>query len=359
MTFDRRAAGPAARSLCRMKRLLAVLTALVVLLTGCRSLPPLEWQRVTPAGNCHCADGSPFGFWERRADPARVVFFLNGGGVCWDARSCAFTGERGESDFYDWGNDAATPENRSGMFDTTRSDNPFAAYSYLYVSACTGDAHLGDATRKYSSELTVEHRGYANGTAALDYLAEHYPHATEVVVVGKTAGSVAAPVYGALVADRLPGAKVTVFGAQSGAWPDNPALTTEVLQAQWGTAGALPGWAARAGTVPRFWVEAGRHNPALVLARFDFAYDPKAASEVTRWMDGDPPDLLATIDRNEAAIEAAGVLLHSYTAPGADHQIFEPDKFYELEVNGVRLTDWLGKVVAHQSPADVHCDTCD
>ena len=164
---------------------LALLAVLAVVLAGCGTSDrtALEWQLVTPAADCRCADGSPFTFFQRRADPAKVVFFLNGGGVCWDATMCAITGERGENDFYDWSVQGAEPENRSGMFDTTRSDNPFAGYSFVYVSACTGDAHLGDAGL---------HRGHANGTAALDYLAAHYPDAAQVVVVGKTAGSVAA-----------------------------------------------------------------------------------------------------------------------------------------------------------------------
>lgn len=340
--------------------LLAVLT---VVLAGCSTPEEMEWTRVVPAADCHCADGSQFAFWERRADPSKVVFFLNGGGVCWDATSCAFTGDHGESDFYDWNMAGTDPENRSGMFDTTRSDNPFAGYSFLYVSSCTGDAHLGNVAQKYSPELTVEHRGYVNGTAALDYLAEHYPGARQVVVIGKTAGSVAAPIYGGLVADRLPNAKVTVFGAQSGAWPDNPDFNAGILDARWGAYDAVPDWAVtglavRDWGVPRFWIQAARHDPRLVLARFDFAYDPSAAKEVTRWMAGNPPDLRKVIDANEAAIEAAGVQLHSYTAPGADHQIFEPDKFYEIEVDGVRLVDWLGTLVTGDPPADVHCDRC-
>jgi hypothetical protein len=337
-----------------------LLAALAVVLAGCGTRKELVWDRVVPAGDCHCADGSQFSFWERRADPAKVVFFLNGGGVCWDAEMCAFTGDRGESDFYNWNLSGVEPENRSGMFDTTQAGNPFADYSFLYVSSCTGDAHLGDISQKYSPESTVEHRGYVNGTAALDYLAEHYPNAEQVVVIGKTAGSVAAPIYGGLVADRLPGAKVVVFGAQSGAWPDNPDFNAGILDARWGAYGAMPGWAVNGRTVrdwgvPGFWIRAGLHNPRLVLARFDFAYDPRATSELTQWLDG---NLLAEIDGNETAIQAAGVSLHSYTAPGADHQIFEPDKFYEIEVKGVRLVDWLHTLITDQPPDDVHCDQC-
>ncbi len=44
-----------------------------------------EWEKVVPGGDCMCADGSEFAFWERRADPTKVVFFLDGGGTCYDA----------------------------------------------------------------------------------------------------------------------------------------------------------------------------------------------------------------------------------------------------------------------------------
>ncbi|GAA1695346.1 hypothetical protein GCM10009830_49040 [Glycomyces endophyticus] len=344
---------------------LLLLLAMSLALSGCALFSdrePLEWTQVVPEGDCRCADGSPFAFWERRADTTKVVLFLNGGGVCWTAATCAFTGERGESDAYTWSVQGVEPENRSGMFDTTRGDNPFADFSFVYVPACTGDAHLGDAVREYAPGLTVAHRGAANGAAALAHLAAQYPDAEEVVVVGKTAGSVAAPVYGGLVADLLPDAEVTVFGAQSGAWPDHPGFNTEVLDTAWGAYDAAPAWATDGLTadewgVPQLWVRAGLHRPDLVLGRFDFAYDPNATSELTEWL-ADPPDLLAEIDRNEAFIEGEGVPLHSFTAPGADHQIFEPDKFYDLEVEGVGLAEWVEALVGDDPPADVHCSEC-
>ena len=61
-----------------------------------------EWDRIVPGGDCVCADGSEFAFWERQADPTKVVFYLDGGGACFDATTCALTGTNGESDFYNW-----------------------------------------------------------------------------------------------------------------------------------------------------------------------------------------------------------------------------------------------------------------
>ena len=51
-----------------------------------------EWEKIVPGGDCVCADGSEFAFWERQADPTKVVFYLDGGGACTDATTCAFTG---------------------------------------------------------------------------------------------------------------------------------------------------------------------------------------------------------------------------------------------------------------------------
>ena len=332
--------------------------------TPATTTPPGDrtWKKVALGGDCECADGSEFVFWERRADPTRVVFFLDGGGACFDAECCAFTGlGTGGVENYDW-KITDDPADEDGIFNFARADNPFRDYSFLYVPACTGDAHLGDITRKYSPRLTVEHKGFVNGTTALAYLAEHYPDAAQVVV-GKTVGSVAAPVYGGLVADLLPDARVTVFGGQSGSIPDDPELNARFFGELWRAYDNMPDWEVNEGLTardwgpPRFWIQAGLHDSEIVFARFDYAYDESAARGAAS-IGSDPSKLLAVIDANEAAIEKAGVDLHSYTAPGDGHGIFEYPKFYELEVNGEKLVDWVTRLIEGKSVDDVHCKKC-
>jgi Pectinacetylesterase len=325
----------------------------------------VEWKTIVPGGDCACADGSEFAFWERRADPDKVVFYLDGGGICVDARTCAFSGTAGESDFYNWSVEGENPAFLgSGIFDFDRADNPFADYSVIYVASCTGDADLGDAIRHYSPELTVEHNGFVNGTAALTYLAEHYPDANQVVVAGRSSGSVAAPVYGGLVADLVPNARVTVLGAESGAFPDDPDFNAKVLGELWGAYGNMPEWEVNEGLtardwgIPRFWIQAGLHEPDIVMARFDYAFDPNQERTVEALTGLDAANLVALIDANEAAIEAAGVVQYSYTAPGDEHLILEVDRFYEIEVNGVTFVDWVDALLAREPLEDVHCDPC-
>ena len=289
--------------------------------------------------------------------------FLDGGGTCFDAKSCAFTGlGTGGEGNYDWSIYGEDPAQEGGIFDFARADNPFRDSSFISVPVCTGDMHLGDVTREYSPELTVEHNGFVNGTTALSYLAEHYPDAAQLVVVGKGGGSVAAPVYGGLASDLLPDAQVTVLGAVSGHLPDDPDLN-EFFGERWGAYANMPDWEVNEGLTardwgaPRFWIQAGLHDPEIVLARFDFAYDAEAAEDAV--LSGrDPSELLASIDANEAAIEEAGVVLHSYTARGDGHRILEWPTFYELQVNGEKFVDWVSRLIEGETVDDVHCMQC-
>jgi hypothetical protein len=329
--------------------------------SGSSTAEDSEWEKIVPDGDCQCADGSSFAFWVREADPTKVVFYLDGGGACWDATTCAFTSA--ESTTYDWNLAGEDPAQEGGIFDLSNPDNPFADYTFVFVPYCTGDVHLGDITREYSPELTVEHNGFVNGTTALAYLTENYPDADQVVVVGLSAGSAAAPVYAGLVSDALPDAHLTVLADSSGAYPDEPDLNVEIL-GQWGTFETMPDWEVNAGltardwSIPRFWIQAGLHDPEIVLARFDHAYD-EVQTLFMELAGLAPSNLVASIDTNEAAIEDAGVIQHSYTAPGHDHGIVVGGEFYEMEVNGVTLVDWVEAVLAGEPLPDVHCDDCE
>ena len=102
------------------------------------------WEKVVPGGDCACADGSEFNFWVREADPTKVVLFLEGGGACFDATTCAFTAE--ETTTYDWNiSPDDEPALMGGIFNLDREENPFADYSFVYVPYCTGDVHLGNS----------------------------------------------------------------------------------------------------------------------------------------------------------------------------------------------------------------------
>jgi hypothetical protein len=315
------------------------------------------WRRVVPGGDCQCADGSKFSFWIRKANPKKVVFYLQGGGACFSAKTCAR-----RSDLYRTNiRSDDGPTGQAGMFDFAERRNPFADYSIVYVPYCTGDVHLGNTTTKYAPGLTVRHKGYVNGTAALDHLTATFPDATNVAVIGESAGSVAAPLYAGLASDRLPKARITVLADGSGSYPDVPRVNNII--AAWGAGNALPDWAKSDGrggkrwSFPGFFIQSGRHNPKIVFARHDHAYDE--VQELFNSLAGIPAkDLPSLIDRNETQIENAGVNLLSYTAPGNAHTVVSDEPFYTEQVNGQRFVDWVTRLIERKPVADVHCRQC-
>lgn len=316
---------------------------------------PPGWEQIVPQGDCQCADGSAFSFWVREADHDKVVFYLQDGGACFSAETCA-----PDSGLYQTTiADGAPPD--GGIFDFANADNPFTDHSVVYVPYCTGDGHLGNTITKYGPGLTVQHKGYVNGAAALDHLVATFPDTTEVVVVGESAGSIAAPLYGGLISDRLPDARITVLADGSGSYPDLPRLN-EIIAA-WGTQDAIPGWpdngepSVEQWSFPGLFVQSGRHRPDIVFARHDYAYDHNQAS----WypLAGIPAhDLLSLIDANETQIEDAGINLLSYIAPGDDHTVLTDGTFYTETVNGVQLVDWVERLINGENVADVHCSDC-
>jgi hypothetical protein len=320
--------------------------------------PAPVWEQVVPGGDCQCADGSEYSFWVREADPERVVLFFQGGGACFSAESCSFT----DGTYKVTTGVVDDPSARDGIFDVENEENPFADHSFVYVPYCTGDVHIGDATTEYAPDLTVQHKGFVNGSAALDHLLATFPDAAEVFVTGESAGAIPTPLFAGLVSDHLPDADIAVLADGSGAYPDVPGINT-TIGTLWGTQAAVPDWPETEGVAPEDWsipglfVHAGLHAPDIVFARHDYAFDE--AQVFYAGLAGIPgSELVTLIDANETQIEAEGVDLLSYIAGGSQHTVLGQERFYTEEVEGVPLLDWVTRLAEGEEVDDVHCTEC-
>ena len=323
------------------------------------TVAPAKWRAVTASGECMCADGSPYTYYIHEADPAKVVFFLQGGGACFDASTCAF--DSGSYRVKLGPNDDPNTFS-SGVFDFTDQRNPLADYSFVFAPYCTGDVHIGNATHEYGPQLTVQHKGSIDATTALKALATQFPDAKQLVVTGESAGSVPTPLYAGLAHDMLPNAEITVLADGSGAYPDVPAINNVIGQV-WGTESAIPPWPENAGLTAATWsfpglfVQAHKHDPQIIFGRHDYAFDFVQSFFAT--LAGIPADdLVSLIDKNETQIEQAGVDLRSYISPGKSHTVLSKPQFYTETVEGVPLVDWVSDLVRRQPDLDVHCTDC-
>ncbi len=314
------------------------------------------WEAVTAPSDCMCSDGSEFQFFVREGNPAKVVLFFEGGGACFSAETCG-----PESETYKRAINSPAGLT-DGIFDTDEERNPFLGWSMVYVPYCTGDVHIGNATTDYGNGVVVEHKGYVNGNAALAELVQRFPDAMDLVVTGESAGSVPTPLYAGLAGDLLPAARITVLGDGSGAYPDSDGLNAGI-GALWGTPNAIPAWPENEGltagdwSFPGLYVQAGAHNPNIVFARHDYAFD-----EVQAFFSGlvgiDAAQLDTLIDGNETLIEDSGLELWSYIAPGGGHTVLSGAGFYSETVNGTALVDWVTALVNGEPVEDVHCEVC-
>lgn len=315
-----------------------------------------EWTSIAPGGECACADGSEFVFWDRPQDPERLVLFFQGGGACFDATTCAYSGGTYSS------NVGGPPGNFGGLFDTDDPDNPVATFSTVYVPYCTGDLHLGATVADYDG-LEVNHLGHVNAMAAIEHVLAAYPELDELFVTGISAGAIPSPFYAALLSERYPDTRITVLADGSGGYSRATALDGGIGSA-WGTSAILPDWPsarnadATAWSIPGLFVRAAAHAPDLVLARFDYAYD--GVQDFFRRITGAATDdLLAEIEDNDRWIrDESGRSFATYTAPGTGHTVLLSPALGALEVEGVRLMEWIAALLAGADVPDVRCEVC-
>ena len=100
-----------------------------------------------PLQDTLCRDGSKTGIGVRLLpDASAVMIYLQGGGACYDAKSCEqnanapIAGQNfSRAKFDDW---VKTLGNQ-GVFNTENPSNPVARWNHVYVPYCTGDLHGG------------------------------------------------------------------------------------------------------------------------------------------------------------------------------------------------------------------------
>lgn len=192
------------------------------------------WNELRPGGAAACSRGQPFGFFVRpplgagavsgAPAVARVLVEFEGGGACWDARTCRPNPSspfKADVGFTRLGIEAANggaalpggfgAAALSGVYDGGNPANPFPAadWMHVYVPYCTGDLHWGNATRAYGPGVTVLHRGAVNAGAAVGWVVREVAVAgvAQVVVTGCSAGGYGAAMWGAHLAAAYPTAK--------------------------------------------------------------------------------------------------------------------------------------------------------
>ena len=152
-----------------------------------------DWHWV-PREDTLCRDGSKTGIGVRLLPDAKaVMIYLQGGGACYDAKSCAenasapIAGENfSRAKFNTW---VETLGNQ-GVFNTQDPSNPVSRWNHIYIPYCTGDLHGGAKENAAVSGVEGKQQfvGYRNLQNDLKLLAPFFHKAEDVALMGASAG---------------------------------------------------------------------------------------------------------------------------------------------------------------------------
>jgi hypothetical protein len=192
-------------------------------------------------------------------------------------------------------------------------------------SNCTGDVHVGLRVVTYevaandsqpARTFDIHHRGVVNARAALDWLYNRDLDPSLVFVAGNSAAALGSSFHVLDIAEHYADARVEHSGDA-----------------------------------------AGTHATNLRLSQINYHADEVQLSFLAlKGVEGVP--LIDLLDSNLVEISNALPTFRSYTITGDAHSLLLWDPFYETEVDGVRLRDWVADLVAGEEIPSVMCEEC-
>ncbi len=325
------------------------------------------WNTIDAAGSTICSDGSPYKFFFRPGATAKLMLYFQGGGACWSGKTC--DPDLGPS--YKINLDKVKPDLYSGVLDFSNPENPLRDYSVVFVPYCSADVHIGDAVANYEAptgpdhqghRVRIEHRGYINSAAAMDWVFTHFHQPENIFVTGSSAGAIPSPYYAMLVADHYANTRVTQLGDGAGGYRIND----DNIQPHkpWGTLKRLLEVPELADLESRpfgfedLYIAAAQRYPKMQLAQYDTAED-KVQKLFLNYLGIDNSTLLPLLLANHADIRSDASNFNTYIAGGDLHTILLRPEFYSYHVNGLRVRDWVANLVNDIEVTDVQCKLCD
>jgi hypothetical protein len=305
-----------------------------------------DWVKVIAGGKTRCARGGAYAYWLRKGDPARLLVFFQGGGGCFNERTCA----PGSSWFDDRISAGDDPRYNGGILDLNDARNPFREWSVVYIPSCTGDVHVGSRVVRYG-RVTVQQFGWVNAQAALRRAYRVFPRPRSVFIAGCSAGSVGSAFHADSIIRRYPKARIAQLGDSLAFVFHRP-----IRLVDWGAQEHFPRFfriGNRRFTMVEFIQALARAHPKRVFARFNHAED-NVQEQFYRAVGGTAGGFAPRLAAAERTLKKLKNY-RSYLACGFEHCALPTAEFYSLRVDGVRLRDWVADLAAGRN---VGCPAC-
>ena len=330
------------------------------------------WNTMKPGGETSCAHGTEYEFYARAGDPSKLLIYLFGGGICFDAEGCA-AGSGHYSERIEPRGNQNSFRGFLGIGDPEHPDNPFREHTMVFIPYCTGDVHMGNRDHEYvlqendgtTRAFTIRHRGQINGNSALEWIYMNMPGLREIFVSGLSAGGIATPFYANRLACAYPDARVVGLGDGVGAFSsrdDAIRPDPEDNPARWGFPDAVrkhSGWEElpKQAGIQDLHIIASRELPNLRLYQVDHAND---ANQLWwfRQLGFPDPNLQDIFRSHRSEIQSEVPAFRVFILGGHEHGVLTSNEFYRKSVGNVRLRDWTSAIATGEVVPDVICEDC-
>lgn len=321
-------------------------------------LPKDKFSFLKPAGDTVCALGGEYGFAIRPGDPTKVVVEFEGGGACWNETTCAGPATGGGAVYFkDFVRaEGYTGDEQVGLRDHGNGENPVQGWTHVIVPYCSADVHWGDKESTYPGDIKIQHRGAKNTDAVLQYMYSQVKAPERMFVTGCSAGGYGSIYWTPKLRAHYTSTALRHFSdSAAGVFPESYFST---LSDAWGFQSTFPTDIGSAGDFK---------NLAYLYQGIADTYSDVRLSQYNTLTDQTQRSFLLLMggtDWSAGMRSNIGTLIdgipsfREYMSPGDVHCIIEKDDFYSKEVEGTKLTTWLGKMVKDEAIENVNCPAC-
>ena len=142
-----------------------------------------------------CALGDPYSFHFKPGKRDKLLVYYNGGGACWNSNTCvgSLLQPSQPPTYFPSAAIQNDPAKMGGIL-AVNNNNPYADWSMLFISYCTGDVHVGSTVTNYEYPLgsgnmvPIYHRGFDNSLYTLNWVKGKI-NPDKILVAGSSAGS--------------------------------------------------------------------------------------------------------------------------------------------------------------------------
>jgi hypothetical protein len=326
-------------------------------------LKPATVNVIKPGAPTICSRGTEYVFFVIPGARDKVIIEFEGGGACWDERTCNVPSLfKAEVDVAKHTVDLTGSQN---WYDHGDARHPMKDWTHVFIPYCTGDIHWGDNVKTYTSAdpatppITINHKGAVNTTAALNWVYAQFPAPQKLFVTGCSAGGYGSILWAPHVQKHYAGARVYHFSDSAAG-----VITPDFFQRSfpsWNVERNFPSFVAPFASVTSLTVmykAIAAYYPSNTYSQFNTLFDDNQTFYYVAMGGTDEKAWSAQMRASLAEIHAAAPKFRTFMAAGQQHCILPKPNFYESEAGGTKLTDWLSKMVNDQPIEDAYCPDC-